>query len=118
MVSCSVDSISVGCAFPLATVDPSVPDIRPQTIVLVEEESNSRLSEPWNVILFNDDIHTFDEVANQIVKATGCSVSDAERHAWQAHLKGKTCVFDGAFEKCLEVQGVLREIALVTEIRG
>ncbi len=101
-----------------AIADPSAPQIQPETTVLVEEETTTRISEPWKVILFNDDIHTFEEVIHQIVKATGCSTSEAEGHAWKVHLKGKTCVFDGLFEKCLSVQGVLREIALVTEIRG
>lgn len=101
-----------------ATTDPSAPQIEPETIVLVEEETTTRISEPWNVILFNDDIHTFEEVIHQVVKATGCSTSEAEGHAWKVHLKGKTCVYDGLFEKCLQVHGVLREIALVTEIQG
>ncbi len=101
-----------------APADPSAPQIKPETTVLVEEETTTRISEPWKVILFNDDIHTFEEVIHQIVKATACSTSEAEGHAWRVHLKGKTCVFDGVFEKCLGVQGVLCEIALVTEIRG
>ena len=101
-----------------ATANPSAPQIKPETTVLVDEETVPRISEPWKVILFNDDIHTFEEVIHQVVKAAGCSVSDAEGHAWRVHLKGKTCVFDGLFENCLQVQGVLREIALVTEIQG
>ena len=72
----------------------------------------------WSVILFNDDIHTFEEVINQIVKATGCSVGKAEDLSWQVHREGKALVFEGEFESCFKVQGVLKEIGLVTEIRG
>ncbi len=90
----------------------------PDTEVAVDEEVEERLDTPWRVILYNDDIHTFDEVILQIVKATGCAAADAERYAWQVHLEGKAAVFEGSFEECFRVQSVLREIQLVTEIQG
>ena len=76
------------------------------------------LDAPWKVILYNDEVHTFDEVISQLVKATGCSTSRAEKLAWELHTKGKAAVYEGSFEECFEVQGVLREIQLVTEIEG
>ena len=94
------------------------PETDVKTTVLVAEQEEIHLTAPWKVILFNDDIHTFEEVILQVVKATGCSIDDAERHAWKVHLQGMSCVFDGVFEKCLRVQGVLKQIALVTEIQG
>lgn len=73
---------------------------------------------PWHVLLFNDDVHTFEEVILQLMKATGCSPATAEGQAWTVHTKGKCTVFTGPFDACLAVQGVLNEIALLTEIRG
>ena len=73
---------------------------------------------PWHVILFNDDVHTFDEVIHQVVKATGCSRIVAERHAWRVHSTGKAVVFEDELEPCLKVLSVLREIELITEVRG
>ncbi len=32
--------------------------------------------EPAKVILFNDEVHTFDEVIGQLIRATGCSTSE------------------------------------------
>ena len=72
----------------------------------------------WKVILYDDDIHTFEEVINQLVKATGCSVGRAEDLSWKVHREGKALVFEDEFEPCFKVQGVLKEIGLVTEIRG
>ena len=88
------------------------------TTIRESDQSDSRLTEPWQVILFNDEVHTFEEVIFQVMKATSCSIDDAERHAWRAHFQGKTQVYDGPMDSCLRVQGVLREIALLTEIRG
>jgi len=90
------------------------PDVLTQEDVAVEE----RIDTPWRVIVYNDDIHTFDEVIHQVVKATGCPTEQAERHAYTIHTQGKDCVFQGDFFECFRVQGVLREIQLVTEIEG
>lgn len=84
----------------------------------IEEEEEEHLDEPWKVILYNDDIHSFEEVIHQLIKATGCSTQDAERIAWQAHMSGKAVAFEGTFDECFRVNGVLREIQLVTEIEG
>ena len=90
------------------------PDVLTDEDVAVEE----RIDTPWRVIVYNDDIHTFDEVIVQVVKATGCPTEQAERHAYTIHTQGKDCVFQGDFFECFRVQGVLREIQLVTEIEG
>lgn len=93
---------------------------RPDVLVEEEEETStgSDTDEPWRVILFNDEVHTFQEVITQLVKATGCTEARAEQLAWQVHTRGKACVYEGEFEECFEVQGVLREIQLITEIQG
>ena len=94
--------------------------VAPDLDVLVEEDvaTEERVDAPWRVIVFNDEIHTFDEVIRQIVKATGCPENQAEKHAWTIHTRGKDNVFEGDFFDCFQVQGILREIQLVTEIEG
>ena len=84
----------------------------------VEDDAEERHEEPWKVILYNDDIHSFDEVILQLIKATGCSTAEAVRITFKAHLKGKALAFTGTFDECFRVNGVLREIQLVTEIEG
>jgi ATP-dependent Clp protease adaptor protein ClpS len=93
---------------------PATPDVE----VEVEEATEERLDAPWRVILYNDDVHTFDEVVLQLVKALRCSVDQAEALTWLAHTQGKAAVFEGSFEDCFRVQSVLREIQLITEIEG
>jgi ATP-dependent Clp protease adapter protein ClpS len=70
------------------------------------------------VILFNDNIHTFDDVISQLIKAIGCTSERAESYAWEVHTKGKACVFIGEIEKCLKVSGILEEIGLHTQIES
>lgn len=73
---------------------------------------------PSKVILFNDEVHTFDEVIVQLIKATGCSYDQAEALTWEVHTKGKAVVFYGEIAECLKVSSILEEIALHTQIES
>lgn len=68
------------------------------------------------VILFNDDIHSFDEVIEQLIKAINCNYDRAEALAFEVHNKGKASVFEGELNECLRVSAILEEIALHTQI--
>jgi ATP-dependent Clp protease adapter protein ClpS len=86
--------------------------------VLIDDDIGTRIGEPWKVILYNDDIHTFDEVILQLQKALKCSAQRAEKIAFEAHTRGKAIAFSGQFDECFRVAGVLREIQLIVEIEG
>ena len=96
----------------------TAPEADTETVVEEAVAVEERRADPWRVILFNDAVHSFDEVVGQLVKATGCSAADAERIAWTAHVRGKARAYAGPFEDCFRVQAVLREIELMTEIEG
>ncbi len=92
------------------------PDI--EVDVLEKELEEEQDNTPWRVILYDDDVHTFKEVIEQLKKALGCNHSHAEELTYKVHNEGKAEVFEGSFEDCFEVNGVLKEIQLVTGIRG
>ena len=94
------------------------PQKAPDTEVLVEEQEEEAIDTPWRLILYDDDIHTFDEVIHQLIKALGCSYNKAEELTLKVHNDGKATVFEGSFEECLKRNSVLQEIQLVTEIKG
>ncbi|MBX7151025.1 ATP-dependent Clp protease adaptor ClpS [bacterium] len=77
---------------------------------------STTLDSPMRVILFNDDVHTFDEVIGQLIKATGCTSAKAEALAWEVHTTGKAVCYEGELSECLRVSGVLEEIGLHTQI--
>ena len=87
-------------------------------VLVVEELDTFSNTFASKVILFNDNIHTFDDVISQLIKAIGCSSERAEAYAWEVHTKGKACVFVGEIEKCLKVSGILEEIGLHTQIES
>ncbi|SMO81868.1 ATP-dependent Clp protease adaptor ClpS [Fodinibius sediminis] len=86
--------------------------------VLEKEQEDEQEKSPWRVILYDDDVHTFEEVIGQLKKALGCNRSHAEELTYKVHNEGKAEVFEGSFEECFEVNGVLKEIQLITEIKG
>jgi len=83
-----------------------------EEIAGVEEE----IQEPAKVILFNDEVHTFDEVIMQIMRATGCNLTKAEALTWEVHNTGKSIVYQGELLKCMQVSSMLEEIELMTQI--
>ena len=81
-----------------------------------ENDTDILVEQPAKVILFNDQIHSFDEVIGQIIKATGCDTTKAEALTWEVHNSGKAMVFEGQMDNCLKVSHILEEIALNTQI--
>ncbi|PSQ72236.1 MAG: hypothetical protein BRD26_02705, partial [Bacteroidetes bacterium QH_1_64_81] len=65
-----------------APAEPDVKPVPPEVEELEEKDEGGGTDDPWFVILFNDEVHTFEEVIGQLVKATGCSRGEAEDMAW------------------------------------
>lgn len=82
----------------------------------LSEDIGTSTGSPAKVILFNDDVHTFEEVTSQLIKALGCGTSKAESLTWEVHTKGKANVFEGEMNECVRISSVLEEIALHTQI--
>jgi ATP-dependent Clp protease adapter protein ClpS len=83
-----------------------------------QEEVEEAIQTPWRLILYNDEVHTFEEVIQQLIKALKCGRGRAEELALKVHSEGKAIVFEGEFEECLKRDYILREIELITEIKG
>ena len=78
-------------------------------------DSTSGKDSPYIVIVYNDDYHTFDEVENQLQKATGCTAEKAEALAHEIDGKGRAVVFGGSGDECERVASILRQIRLQVE---
>lgn len=85
---------------------------------LAQEEVEEAIQTPWRLILYNDEVHTFEEVIQQLIKALKCRRGRAEELTLKVHSEGKAIVFEGEFEECLKRDYILREIELITEIKG
>lgn len=89
---------------------------KPTGIIEPEITDETIIGIPYKVILYNDDIHSFEEVIDQLIKAIHCNFEDARTLTFEVHVKGKAVVFTGELAKCLQVSSVLEEIGLHTQI--
>ncbi len=87
-----------------------------QTLHERDVDGDTLIQSPAKVILFNDEIHTFEEVIEQLIKALRCDTSTAEGLTWEVHSAGQASVFEGPMNECVTISGVLEEIALHTQI--
>lgn len=97
---------------PIRLASTQNPDVRPETV-----PTDTGTLDAYRVVLFNDDVHTFDEVIFQIIKAVRCTRATAEKHTWDVHTKGLAIVYSGDISNCLRVSAILEEISLKTEIQ-
>jgi len=73
----------------------------------IDVGTSNILGQPHNVLLYNDEQHSMDEVSVQIIKATNCSSERAIAIMYEAHSKGTAVVFSGSKERCEHVESIL-----------
>ena len=70
----------------------------------------------WRTVLFNDETHTFREVALQLMKAVRCTYDRGLALANVVHHTGSAIVYQGPKERCEAVAMVLEDIRLKTQV--
>ena len=84
-----------------------------------ETGADTAVPPPWVTILWNCECHTFEQVANQLIKAIGCSYDEGMAIAWRVHNDGKAVVRIGPRAECERVARILAAIGLqVTVAEG
>ena len=65
-----------------------------------EEETDvlTSLDEPYNLIVWNDEVNTFEWVIETLVEVCGHSTEQAEQCAYIIHHQGKYAVKQGAYD--------------------
>ncbi len=61
---------------------------------IAEKESNK-----YEIILFNDDIHTFDYVIDSLIEICEHTLEQAEQCTYLVHYKGKCAVKTGEYDE-------------------
>lgn len=92
------------------------PSLFPSEYGETELYETTELGLASRVVLYNDEIHTYDEVITQIRKATRCSLQKAEILTIEVDTQGKAIVYDGEITDCIRVSAILEEIELHTQI--
>lgn len=74
----------------------SVSPFEQEELALMEEVQTSEM---LDLVVFNDDVNTFEHVINTLIKICGHSPEQAEQCTLLIHYKGKCAVKKGSFEE-------------------
>ena len=96
----------------MATVE--LPDVI--TSEDIETDLDNGLDNPWQVVLYNCDCHTYEEVILQLMLAIGCSRDQAYEYAWIVDHHGRAAVYFGDKKDCERVVHILCDIGLRAEV--
>lgn len=86
------------------------------TKTLEKQEVKERKENLKNIVLFNDDVNTFDHVINLLVKVCNHDTIQAEQCATLVHYKGKCAVKSGSLDELKVVSEILSDNGLTVEI--
>jgi ATP-dependent Clp protease adaptor protein ClpS len=96
-------------------VSSAPPDVGIATRPREREETSTRLLPPYNVIIENDDHHSFEFVIDVLRKVLGCTAQRAFQLTEHAHKTGRAIIWTGPKEVAeLKVE----QVRGIHEIRG
>jgi ATP-dependent Clp protease adapter protein ClpS len=84
------------------------PTISPDLSDTAEEQRTGE----YLVIVFNNEVNTFDQVITILQKATGCSLEEAEMETWEIHHMGKSVVHHADQGECERVAAIIATIGI------
>ena len=87
-----------------------------ETEVLEKVESKSTVNAGKSLVLYNDDVNTFDFVINSLIKVCKHEVIQGEQCTWIVHYNGKCAVKDGTLDQLRPLRRALSERGLTAKI--
>ena len=73
-------------------------------------------SSHWIVTVFDNEVNTFEEVFNILIRATGCSEEEAAIETWEVDALGKSVVHHGVQDECETAASIIRLIGISVEV--
>ena len=93
------------------------PDIAPQSVPN-EGQTDGQMdtSSGWIVTVFDNDTNTFDEVVEVLIRATGCTLEEAEIETWEVDQLGRSVVHHGCETECRRSAEIICQIGIRVEV--
>jgi hypothetical protein len=87
-----------------------------QTLVAPLQDQTIEGSGRWMVVIYNNELNTFEEVIGVLMRATGCGYDEAAIEAWEAHTYGKAPVHFSTKTECRRTAETISSIGVQTEV--
>ena len=91
-------------------------EIETEVLEQVEIEHKTRVDHLRSLVVYNDDVNTFDHVINSLVKVCKHELIQAEQCTWIVHYNGKCAVKSGEFKELRPLRKALNERGLTAKI--
>jgi len=88
-----------------------------QIEILEEDLAVETLFGKLDLVVYNDDVNTFDHVIESLIKVCKHEVTQAEQCTWIIHYNGKCQVKHGSFEKLEPMCTALLDRGISAEIQ-
>jgi len=86
-------------------------------VEILEKEDTEETTEGLNqLIVFNDDVNTFDHVINALIEICKHSPEQAEQCTLIIHYKGKCCVKEGTFDELVPMRNAICNRGISAEV--
>jgi ATP-dependent Clp protease adaptor protein ClpS len=89
-------------------------ETKEETFTLAEILSSIKTTN--RLILWNDDVNTFDHVIYCMMKYLDYSEAQAEKIAWEVHNKGKCAVLEGSYTEMEIYRKILKQEGLTVSV--
>lgn len=80
------------------------------------EEILSSLKAIHRLILWNDEVNTFDHVIHCLMQYLDYTEAQAEKIAWEVHNKGKCAILEGSFTEMEVYRKILKQEGLTVSV--
>ncbi len=80
------------------------------------DKESSKEKKTSQLVLYNDDVNTFDHVIDSLIYHCGFTETQAEQCAWITHLRGKCTIKEGDYETLSKIAVLLLEEGLSVEV--
>ncbi len=88
----------------------------PDIDVEVLEEEDVQTDDLRDLIVFNDEVNTFDHVIQTLIKVCKHTPEQAEQCTWIIHYKGKCTVKVGAFDELAPMRNAICQRGISAEV--
>ncbi len=88
-----------------------------ETLTAYEQDTVAVLTDQKDLVVFNDDVNTFDHVIESLIKVCKHEVEQAEQCTWIIHFNGKCQVKRGEYEKLAPMCTALLDRGITAEIQ-
>jgi hypothetical protein len=79
---------------------------------VLEQEKQIVETAGWVVVVFDNDVNTYEEVMKILMIATGCTAEEAYMEAWEIDHLGKSVVHYAGEKECREAADVIAKIGI------